>query len=133
MFGAMRSTSVVVRTKDIGGYERIMYRTADFNCEECGYTQIVMFDRKLGPGEVHCDKCDALMVEGFPAPTVLRASLAEGQRRGDRWTYATESAKLEQEAVRQRKNGNKIEAAEMKAEARKLNDRASKSRDKTDT
>lgn len=107
------------------------YKTADFSCA-CGNQEIVMFDRATGPGEQTCVMCGETMIEGFPAPKVLRASLADGQRRGDRWTYSTESAKLEQEASRQRKNGHKEIAKEMKAEAKKLAKKASKSRDITD-
>jgi len=107
-----------------------MFKTTDMYCEDCGRKTILMHDRKEEPYQI-CT-CGAEMKAGFPAPTVMRAGFADGQKRGDRWTYTTQAAKLEQEASRLRKNGKKEEAAEMKAESKVLLDRASTSRDKTD-
>ena len=108
-----------------------MYRTSDEFCDSCGSTKIVMHDRGEKPEET-CHKCDLPMRVGFPAPLVMRAGFAEGQERGERWTMLKQSAKLEQEASLLRKNGKKEEAKEMKAEAKKLNQRAASKRDKTD-
>ena len=110
------------------------WRTADFNCTntECGSTRIVMYDKNDGPGTVTCRICKSPMREGFPAPTVLRASFAEGQERGERWTMLKQSAKLEQEASTLRKNGKKEDAAALKKESKELAKRANTKRDKTD-
>jgi len=108
------------------------YKTADFFCEDCGFTDIIMFKRSEGPEEYTCE-CGSQLIMGFPSPKILRASLADGQSRGNRWKYSKESAKLEQEASRQRKNGNRETAFEMKTEAKELAKKASKARDITDT
>lgn len=108
-----------------------MYKTSDVFCDSCGDTKIVMHDRGEQPNEM-CHTCEVPMRVGFPAPTVMRASFAEGQERGERWTMLKQAARLEQDASRLRKNGKKAEASEMKAEAKKLNQRAATKRDKTD-
>lgn len=111
------------------------YRTADFVCtnEECGFPDIILYDRDEGPGEQTCPHCSSPMRECFPAPTVMRHGFVDGQERGERWTMLKQSAKLEQDASRLRKNGKKEEAREMMAESKKLGTRAAEKRDKTDT
>lgn len=108
-----------------------MYKTSDMFCDNCGYSKIVLHDRGERPEET-CIHCDTQMRIGFPAPTVMRASFADGQKRGERWELLKQSAKLEQEAVRARKNGRKEEASIMNKEAKELNKRALTKRDKTD-
>lgn len=107
-----------------------MYKTTDVRCADCGATEILLHLRSETP-EKPCE-CGGQMVKTLSAPLVLRASFAEGQKRGDRWTYLKESAKLEQKASHLRKNGKRSEASEMLSESKELNKRAAVSRDKTD-
>lgn len=39
------------------------YRVVDFNCTECDYHRIVMFDKNDPPGEQTCSICGAKMVK----------------------------------------------------------------------
>jgi len=92
-----------------------------------------MHDKEETPEAPACSICDASMLRVFGAPVVLRASFAEGQGRGERWSLLKKSAKLEQQASHLRKNGKREEAQEMRQESQKLNKLAAGARDKTDT
>lgn len=109
-----------------------MYRYSDYHCTECGNIEEIMHLKKEVPEEVPCPECDSTMLRKFPAPLVMRASFADGQERGERWTMAKQAAKLEQQASYSRKNGNLSDYKEMKQEANKLNKRSLNKRDKTD-
>lgn len=109
-----------------------MYRTYDYICEDCGYSDIELSKKGKQPTSIPCPECQGNMFEGFPAPTVMRAGFADGQKRGERWHLTKESAKLEHEAARLRKQGRREEAIGLRKEAKKIARKASTKRDKTD-
>lgn len=110
-----------------------MYRTYDYTCEDCGHTSIELFKKDQEPDATECTVCEGVAHKHtVVAPLVMRAGFADGQKRGERWHLAKESAKIEHEAARLRKKGQRAEAIELRKEAKKVAQRASTKRDKTD-
>lgn len=109
-----------------------MYKSYDYGCFDCGFSDIFLIKRSEEPDEKECPQCGGTMHTKLSAPTVLRASFADGQARGERWELAKKVGQLEHEASVARRKGDHEGRKEMLTEARKVGKMSLGKRDKTD-
>ena len=110
-----------------------MYRTYSYRCSDCKSETLELYKKSEQPDILDCGSCGSIgtMSEAFGMPAVVgKASFLDGQSRGDGWTLAVESAKMEQQAMRAKKRNKTEEYQELNKESKKLAKIASVSKQK---
>jgi len=109
-----------------------MWRSYEYKCQECDFRLIDIYHKGEQPDTLDCNQCGDIMHQCLAAPNVLKASQADGIKRGEKWQAHKEAASLEQEASRANKRGDRKEASVLKKHASTLVSRVKHKKDTFD-
>ena len=93
------------------------YRYHDYQCEACGYNDLVMLERDDNPEPQPCPRCEGMMLRIFGAPMVLNNSYRDGTKRFD---HLREKQRLTKAKVEAETSGSWEEVKRIKREKDKL-------------